>query len=120
MPGEMTIELKGIRFFAYHGLYAEERKTGNEFEVNLLVTHMPPDATITHLSETVNYVRLYELLKTEMQKPRELLETFLMEFTEVIHISFPRIRKVEILITKLQPPILGFTGKVGVKWVKEW
>ena len=120
MPGEITIELKGLRFFAYHGLYAEERKTGNEFQVDLLITHIPADATITSLSETVNYVRLYELLKTEMQKPRDLLETFLMELTEVIHASFPRIRKVEILITKLQPPILGFTGRVGVRYFKEW
>ena len=41
MPGSITIELKGLRFFAYHGLYAEEQKTGNEFEIDLFVTHQP-------------------------------------------------------------------------------
>jgi dihydroneopterin aldolase len=34
----ITIELKQLRFLAYHGLYAEERKTGNEFEINLSVS----------------------------------------------------------------------------------
>ena len=30
------------------------------------------------------------LLKDEMQKPRDLLETFVMEVTEIIHLSFPQ------------------------------
>ena len=116
----MVIELKKIRFFAHHGLYAEERKTGNEFEVNLSVAYTPVAGTITDLDETVNYEKLYELLKTEMQKSRDLLETFVMEVTEVIHGSFPRIKRVEISITKLQPPIAGFSGSVGVTYCKEY
>lgn len=120
MTSNLTIELKRLRFFAYHGLYAEERKTGNEFEVNLAVSFTPVAGTITDLDETVNYEKLYELLKTEMQKPRDLLETFVMEVTEVIHGLFSRIKRVEISITKLQPPIAGFTGSVGVKYCKDY
>ena len=120
MPGEITIELKKLRFFAYHGLYAEERKTGNEFEVNLTVSYTPVSGTITHLDDTVNYTMLYELLKAEMQKPRDLLETFVMEVAEHIHSSFPQIKKVEIFITKLHPPIAKFIGTVGVKYCKEY
>ncbi len=120
MSKEITIELKGVRFFAYHGLYPEERKTGNEFEVDLLVRHTPDDGIITSLADTVNYVRLYELLKLEMQNPRDLLETFLMELSEVIHDSFPRISRIEIMIIKLQPPIIGFTGKAAVKFSKDY
>lgn len=120
MTDWMTIELKGLRFFAYHGLYAEEHKTGNEFEITLSVSYQPPAGMITSLRDTVNYVQLYELLKAEMQKPRELLETLVMEVTEVIHLSFHRIKKVEIEITKLHPPIPGFTGTVGVKYDREF
>ncbi len=120
MSGLLTIELKQLRFFAKHGLYAEERKTGNEFEVNLAISYQPNSGTITDLSDTVNYVQLYDLLKTEMQKPRNLLETFAMEVTELMHSSFPGIKKVEISITKLHPPIPKFTGTVGVKYSKEY
>ena len=117
MAALITVELKQLHFFAYHGLYAEERKTGHEFEVNLFVSYLPVSGTITGISDTVNYV---ELLKSEMQKPRELLETFVMEVSEIIHLSFSQIKKIEIAVTKLHPPITGFTGTVGVKYSKEY
>ena len=120
MAALITVELKKLHFFAYHGLYAEERKTGHEFEVNLFVSYLPVSGTITGISDTVNYVELYELLKSEMQKPRELLETFVMEVSEIIHLSFSQIKKIEIAVTKLHPPITGFTGTVGVKYSKEY
>jgi len=116
----MTIELKCLRFFAYHGLYAEERMTGNEFEVNLSVSYIPVSGTITHLGDTVNYAVLYELLKTEMQTSRDLLETLVMEITERIHLKFPQVNEMNIEITKLHPPILKFTGTVGVKYSRKY
>ena len=116
----ITIELKQLHFYAYHGLYPEERKIGNEFEVNLAVSYLPSSGTVTDISDTVNYVQLYELLKVEMQTPRYLLETFLMEITEKIHVSFGQIKKVDIAITKLHPPIVKFTGTVGIKYSKEY
>ena len=120
MNSNLTIELKGLCFLAYHGLYAEERKTGNEFEIALAVSYQPSSGTITGISDTVNYSALYALLKTEMQKPRHLLETLVMELAEVIHVSFPQIKKIEITITKLHVPIAKFTGTAGVKFVKEY
>jgi len=120
MNGLITIELKQLRFFAFHGLYAEEKKTGNEFEVDLSVAYTPLSGTITDLDDTVNYAVLYELLKTEMQKPRHLLETFVMEVTELMHLSFPQIKSVAITITKLHPPIAGFTGTVGLRYQKDF
>lgn len=120
MPGLIIIELKKLRFLAFHGLYAEERKTGNEFEINLLVSYQPSSGTITGISDTINYSELYELLKLEMQKPRHLLETFLMEVAEIIHASYLQIKKIEISITKLQVPIAKFTGTAGVTYSKEY
>lgn len=120
MPGLIIIELKKLRFLAFHGLYAEERKTGNEFEINLLVSYQPSSGTITGISDTINYSELYELLKLEMQKPRHLLETFLMEVAEIIHASYLQIKKIEISITKMQVPIAKFTGTAGVTYSKEY
>ncbi|MEO7393674.1 MAG: dihydroneopterin aldolase [Chitinophagaceae bacterium] len=120
MHGHLTISLSNLRFFAYHGLYAEEKKIGNEFEVSLNVSYSPSAETITDISDTINYSQLYELLKLEMQQPRHLLETFVLEVTEKIHVSFRQIKKVEISITKLHPPITKFTGTVGVKYSKEY
>jgi dihydroneopterin aldolase len=119
MNNHLTISLNKLHFFAYHGLYAEEKKVGAEFEVNLLVSFQP-DAKITAMEETVNYQKVYSLLKAEMKKPRELLETLVMEVAQTIHLSFPIIKKVEISITKLQVPISEFTGNVAAKYCKEY
>lgn len=116
MNGLMTIELKGLHFYAYHGLYPEEKKTGNEFEVSLSVSYRPASGTITDISDTVNYAALYALLKKEMTEPRHLLETFVMEMAELIHLSFPQITKIDISITKLHVPVPKFTGSAGVTY----
>ena len=115
----IKIELRQLRFFAYHGLYAEEQKTGNEFEIDLSVS-FSPESEVLHLSDTVDYVKLHELLKSEMQKPRHLLETFAMEIGEIIHDAFLHVQRFEIRITKLQPPIAKFTGKVSVEYAKDF
>jgi len=116
----MTIELKKLQFFAFHGLLEEEKKTGNLFEVNLSVDQLPNTVVITDISATINYAELFHLVKAEMQKPRELLETLAMEIVEHIHSIYPQITKMEISITKLHPPITAFTGSVGVKYSKSW
>jgi 7,8-dihydroneopterin aldolase/epimerase/oxygenase len=118
MAGLITIELKQLRFHAFHGLYAEEKKTGNEFEVSLAVSFESDEQIITSLDQSVNYARLYELISSEMRQQRDLLETFVMELAEKIHTDLPGVKNVEISIHKLHPPVARFTGSVGVKYSK--
>jgi 7,8-dihydroneopterin aldolase/epimerase/oxygenase len=118
MPSNLTISINNAKFHAFHGVYKEEKKTGNEFVVDLSVTITPTD-TITGIAETVNYVALHKLLTREMQNPRELLETLLMELATIIHTEFRSVKKVEIRITK-QAPIEKLSGSVGVSYSKEF
>lgn len=120
MPASMTIELRGLRFHAFHGLYEEEKKTGNEFGVELRADYIPPEGIITSLEDTVNYVALFEILQAAMKEPRALLETLAMEIAETIHARFPQVIKLEISIHKLHPPLARFTGSVGVTYQKEF
>ncbi|MBS1620309.1 MAG: dihydroneopterin aldolase [Bacteroidetes bacterium] len=115
----ITIQLNRLHFFAYHGLYPEEKKIGAEFDVNLLVSFQPT-SVVAELHETINYEKLYFLLKEEMNNPRELLETFVMETAGKIQKTFPYIKKIEISITKLQVPIAGFAGTVSAVFSKEF
>jgi 7,8-dihydroneopterin aldolase/epimerase/oxygenase len=112
----MTITLNGLRFHAFHGIYPEEQKTGNEFLVDLAVTYLPDTETITDIEHTINYVALYELIKKAMRIPRGLLETLAMEITGSIHELYPQITSVDISIKKLHPPVEGFIGNVGVRY----
>lgn len=116
----MTVELKEVRFFAYHGLYPEERKTGNEFEVNLSVSFEPADGVMNDISATVNYAALFELVKKQMKEPADLLETLMTSMAANIKTAFPPIRKISISVAKLHPPIAQFTGQVCVTFQKEY
>jgi dihydroneopterin aldolase len=114
-----TVELKNIRFHAYHGLYAEERKSGSDYELNLSVS-WEETKLISDLSQTVNYVRLHELVKHEMKTPRQLLETFLMEIADRIHAEFPLVKEINMSLAKLNPPIVNFIGSTSVTYRKQY
>ena len=116
----VTINLKQLRFFAHHGLYEEERKVSNEFMVDLEVSFHSTVPVITVMSETINYIRLYEITKKRMLETTDLLETLAATIVEDIHQSYPQVRKVIISITKKYPPVINFSGNVAVSYVKEF
>ena len=120
MQGELTIELKQLRFFAFHGLYKSEKELGGQFEINLAVSFYPGNKVIKTIKKTVNYELLFDLLKSEMQIPRDLLETLVMEIAEKIKVKFPEVIRVCIDVIKLNPPIASFTGKIAVSYSKEY
>jgi dihydroneopterin aldolase len=96
----MTIELKGLRFFAEHGMYAEERKVGNQFEIDLAVSYKVPKHIITSIEQTVNYVEIYRIVEERFSEYKNLLETCAMEICEALHEQFSEIRRVSISIQK--------------------
>ena len=80
----VTIKLKQLRFFAHHGLYEEERKVSNEFIVDLDVGFESSVGVITKMNETINYIKLYELVKKYMLQTSDLIESLAMKITEDI------------------------------------
>ncbi|HZF65299.1 MAG TPA: dihydroneopterin aldolase [Chitinophagaceae bacterium] len=120
MAGWMQIELKGLRFYAEHGMYAEERKVGNQFEIDLQVGFEPPAHIIDSMNETVNYVEVYRIVEKEFSIHQNLLETCAMQICENLHVSFPEVKKIFISIKKITPPITNFMGSVGVSYTKEY
>jgi dihydroneopterin aldolase len=116
----ITINLKQLRFFAHHGLYEEERKVSNEFIVDLEVLFEPRAATIKKMSETINYMKLYELVKKHMLQPTDLIETLAMRITDNIHEQYAQVKKVSVTITKKYPPVINFSGNIAVNYIKEY
>ena len=111
----LSIHLNNVFFFAYHGLYEHEKLNGNNFEVNLTVNYQPTKL-ITNISETINYVAVYELLNNRMQLATPLLETLVMDIANQILAQFPLVEDTYISIKKMQPPIANFDGSVGVSY----
>ena len=107
-----SVYLKNVQFFAYHGLYPEEAVNGNMFEVDLSLQYTRQEP-IQKIEETIDYVALYEILKTQMQQRRELLETLGKEICDFIKEKYPQIISIHIDICKLNPPIPDFNGTAG-------
>ena len=113
---EFEIALNRLRFYAYHGVFDEERKTGNEFTVTLRVW-VPCDKDRMReddLSHTVSYAELYEIVSEEMNNPRNLLETVALSIADRIRGEYPSLRGGEIEIEKMHPPIPGIMGTASV------
>lgn len=110
----MEISLSGLLFHAFHGLYEEEKKLGGDFEVNLSVSFHPVEFPVIQLQETIDYSRLYDIVKEVMATPKPLIETVLISMAAKIFDTFSIAEETNISITKINPPVISFRGKTTV------
>lgn len=116
----ISVHLNQLQFTAYHGIEELEKVLGNTFLVDCTVSFFENETVIHHIEETVNYVRVYEIITERMKIATPLLETVVMEMGNEIAASFPGVKSVQINLKKLEPPIPGIKGSVGVSWHKEF
>jgi 7,8-dihydroneopterin aldolase/epimerase/oxygenase len=116
MPNLLIISLNNVRFRAYHGLYPEERKKGNDFVVNMQVSYAPAQGTITSLEDTIDYSALFNTINLVMLQPVDLLETVVQSIAHNVHEQFPQVKEVMVSVEKLNPPIDKFTGSAAVSY----
>ena len=110
-----TISLEGLEFHAYHGVYPQERSSGNKFDVDVKVeTTIGPSAFADDLAGTLNYESLYSVIRAEMEKPAKLLERVGHSIADEILKKFPQALSVTITIAKFNPPIGGVCKKAAV------
>jgi len=114
-----SVHLKEVRFFAYHGLYEEEQRTGTQFEINLSVDY-PSGDNVNDLQETVDYVQLWKIVQREMSIPRPLLETVVDDICHAIKSQFPYISRILVELWKLGVPVDSFQGKMGITVSKNY
>ncbi len=102
-------------FHAFHGLYEEEKKNGNNFVVNVDI-QVDTEGIISDLQQTVDYVEVFQLIQKRMLQATPLLETLAQEMSQAIQRLDNKIATVSITIKKLSPPIENFVGEVGVTY----
>lgn len=113
------IEIEGMHFYAYHGHFKSEQKVGNEFIVNLkMETDCGPASVSDNLDDALNYQTAYETVKQEMNIPSHLLEHVAKRILDSLYENYPSIKKAEVKISKLNPPMGGEIKKVSVTLVK--
>lgn len=105
---KMWIELEDMKFYAFHGVFEQERRVGNHFVVSLRVQVASLDSLQEDcLSKTINYAELYALVKDEMSRPANLLEYVAGRICRRVFDFSEQIGSLEVRVAKLNPPFPG-------------
>ena len=112
-----TIYLNNLQFHGYHGLFDEEKIIGNEFVVNVEIVLLN-EQIILDLNQSIDYSKVYEIIKDIMKTPTPLLETIVVNISDAIYAYNKNIKEINIKIEKKNPPIQNFMGNVAVSYKK--
>ena len=108
-----------MEFYAFHGCFAEERKIGTHFKVDIALTVDTAKAQRTDdINDTVNYLSVYQVIKAQMMESSNLLEHVADRIAEAVLLEFAGVKVVELKVSKLNPPLGGKIGAVSVELIK--
>lgn len=112
------IYLRNVRFHAFHGVLPQEGIVGNDYLVNLVLDYDFSSAMKTDdLQGTLNYAEVYQKVREEMAVPSKLLEHVAGRIAHRLFSDFPEIQKLQLSITKLNPPMGADSDGAGVEVV---
>ena len=111
-----SITLEDIRVYAYHGCLQDEARIGSWYRVDLTVwADLSTSIQSDRLSDTIDYVRLNQIVKEQMAIRSQLLEHVAGRILKVIKTDFQEVTSVEVEVAKINPPIGGDVAQVSVK-----
>ena len=105
---EGLLELKGMRFHAFHGCLPQERVDGGKYLVDFSV-RLDVEAAYRgdELGHTLDYSRVYALVREQMAIPSNLIENVAGRIAVSIRTAFPELPPFTVKLTKLAPPLGG-------------
>ena len=100
-----AIEITGITATGFHGVYTEERASGQKFVVDVKLS-LSLEKVKDDLSKTVNYVDVATLVVRHIQaEPVNLIETVAEAIATEVLKDFALVEKVKVKIHKPQAPL---------------
>ena len=110
-----TIEINGIKLYAYHGCLPEEGKIGGNYIVDIsLKTNFNSAAISDQLNETIDYVDVNLIVKEEMAIRSKLIEHVGQRIVNRIKSTFKGVVSIRVKVTKVCPPINGDVDNVAI------
>lgn len=111
------IYIKGMEFYAYHGVFPEENKLGQRFRVDLVMeTDLKEAAQEDNIDKSVNYGEAFETVKRAVEENTyDLVETIAEQVASSLFASFSIIERVTVKVIKPDPPIPGHYEHVAIE-----
>jgi len=111
--------LENMEFYAYHGHFSEENIIGGRFRVDITIeTNINAPAASDELSDALDYGRVYELVKKEMDQVSRLVEHVAIRIVDAIQAEFRQAEHVTVTVSKLNPPVGGSVGRFAITITK--
>jgi len=109
------IAITGIWAIGYHGVYAHERRDGQEFVADIVLgLSLRRAAASDDVADTVHYGELAEQVAAVLAgDPVDLLETLAQRIADVA-LGYPIVQRVAVTVHKPQAPIAVPFGDVSV------
>lgn len=109
------VEVSGVEVFAFHGCMDEEAKLGGKFIVDVsLQTDFMNAAKTDQLVDTIDYVRVREIIIEEMAVRSKLIEHVGYRILTRFRQEFKTLTKARIKVRKINPPINGTVKEVAI------
>ena len=108
-----------MEFYAFHGHYREEQIVGNHFLVDVAIDTDTGKAGMSdELQDTLNYQKVYLIVKKEMETTSRLLEHIATRILDALYNEMKGINKATVKVSKMNPVMGGKIGRVSVEITK--
>ena len=110
-----TIEVNGIKLYAFHGCLPEEGKIGGNYIVDVLMkTDFQTAAETDTLANTIDYVIVNKIVADEMMIRSKLIEHVGYRIVEKLKKTLLNLHFIKVKIIKVCPPINGDVENVAI------
>lgn len=110
-----TIEINGIKIYAFHGCLPEEEKIGGHYKVDVMLsTDFRSAALEDDLTKTIDYVDVNRIVFEEMSVRSKLIEHVGQRIIDRLKKEIKNIHLIRVKIIKICPPINGDVENVAI------
>ncbi|WLV24780.1 dihydroneopterin aldolase [Aciduricibacillus chroicocephali] len=115
------IILEGMQFYGYHGLFPEENRLGQRFNVDLeLYTDTSKAGRTDDMNDSIHYGHAYEIVKQIVeQEIVNLIETVAERIAAALLEHFDELQACRVKVIKPDAPIPGHFKFVAVEIYRE-
>ena len=115
------IILNQLHFYGYHGLFPEERKLGQRFDVDLeLFLNLKKAGNSDDMYDSIHYGEAYDLVKVIVEgEPKNLIEAVAETIAAKLLTHFDLLNACSVRVIKPNPPIPGHYESVAVEIYRE-
>ncbi len=116
------IRIDELQIKAYHGVYEDEKESGQNFYVNAILYADTRKAGLKdELEESTDYARVCSLIRAVMLKESyDLIETVAENIAKEVLLAFPLIKAVDIEVRKPEAPVPMEFKSISVKIYRAW